>query len=163
VLTLARFVSVLPAWSLFEREAETMRAIIALIAPGARVLVVKPPREICVDPDMPMLNNLTALIVIDRRAMVNTLFADPGMQPVRPRDPALEAAPKMAMSSRWLRPEDRQPLGPLVRLPWADAFMNWRDHFDTIVSLHGRCNGRLDVLGLEQVGVSSIADVYRVR
>jgi hypothetical protein len=163
VLSLARFVSVLPAWSLFEREAEAMRSVIATIAPGARVLVVKPPRETCVDPDMPMLNNLTALVVIDRRAMVNTLFADPGMQPVRPSDPALEAAPKMAMSSRWLRPEDRRGLGPVLRLPWADAFIDWRDHFDTVLSLHGRCDGRLDVPGLEQVGVSSVADVYRAR
>jgi hypothetical protein len=162
-LSVARFVSVLPAWSLYEREVEAMRAVVATIPRGARVLVVKPPTEICHDREMPMLNNVTALAAIDRRAMVNTLFADPGMQPIRPRDPALAAAPKMAMSSDWLNPEDRPRLGPLLPSPWAEAFLHWRDHFDTVVLLHGRCEGRLDVPGLERVGVSTVADVYRAQ
>ncbi len=110
-----------------------------------------------------MLNNVTALVVIDRRAMVNTLFADPGMQPIRVRDPALAAAPKLAMSSRWLEPEDRALLGALLARPWADPFVHWRDHFDTVVSLHGVCHGRIDAPGLERIGGSALVDVYRTR
>jgi hypothetical protein len=162
-LSVARFASIVPAWSEFQREVAEMRAVIAVIPPGARTLVVKPPSEICRDPEMPMFNNLTTLIVIDRRASVNTLFADPGMQPVRFRDPSLAATPKMAMSSWWLLPETRARLGGLAESPWAGPFLNWRDHFDTIVSLHGRCDGRLDVPGLKRVGVSAVADVYRVQ
>jgi hypothetical protein len=161
-LSIGRFVSVLPAWSLYESEVETMRAAFATVPSGARVLVVKP-TEICQDREIQLLKNVTALVTIDRRAMVNTLFADPGMQPIRARDPALAAAPKIVMSSRWLEPDDRAPLGALLEQPWADTFVHWRDHFDTVISLHGVCYGRVDSPELKWVAGSPVADVYRAR
>ena len=69
----------------------------------------------------------------------------------------------MTMNSRWLTPEGRASLGALNKMPWAPAFADWRAHFDTIVSLHGRCDGRLDVPGLDRVAASAVADVYRAR
>jgi hypothetical protein len=163
VLGLARVASVAPGWMAFEAAAASVRDAFAAIPPGARVLVVRPPGDVCSDPDLPMLNNLSAFAVIDRRAMVNTLFADSGMQPVRPRDAAMAAAPKMAMSSSWLSPEGRAPLGKLADAEWAQPYVHWREHFDTIVAMHGKCDGKLDEPGLERVSASAAADVYRVR
>ena len=54
-------------------------------------------------------------------------------------------------------------LGPLLDRPWADPFVHWRDHFDTIVSLHGICYGRIDAPGLERVADSPLVDIYRAR
>lgn len=163
LLGLARVVSVVPGWVAYEAAAVSVRNAFAAIPPGARVLVVRPPGDVCVDPELPLLNNLSTFAVIDRRALVNTLFADPGMQPVRPRDAAIAAGPKIAVSSSWLTPEGRKPLGKLLEADWAEPYVHWRERFDMVVAMHGKCDGALDQPGLERVSVSSIADVYRLR
>lgn len=163
LLGLARVVSVVPGWLGYEAAAASVRDAFAAIPPGARVLVVRPPGDVCVDPELPLLNNLSTFAVIDRRALVNTLFADPGMQPARPRDAAIAAGPKIAVSSSWLSPEGRKPLGKLLDADWAEPYVHWREHFDTVVAMHGKCDVALDEPGLERVSVSSIADVYRLR
>ncbi len=162
-LSVARVVSVVPGWLAYEAAAASVRNAFAAIPPGARVLVVRPPGDVCVDPELPLLNNLSTFAVIDRRALVSTLFADPGMQPVRPRDAAIAAGPKITVSSSWLSPEGRKPLGALLDADWAEPYVHWREHFDTVVAMHGRCGGALDEPGLERVSVSSVADVYRLR
>ena len=60
----------------FQDRAASVRAGLASLPPGARALVVAPTR--CGEFRFPMFGNLTAFAVIDRRAYVNTLFAQSG-------------------------------------------------------------------------------------
>jgi len=163
LVAVARIASVAPDWARFEANAATLRSAFAAIPRGARVLVVRPPGGVCSDPDLPMLSNLSTLAVIDRRAGVNSLFADSGMQPIRPRDEALAGAPKIAISSAWLTPVGRAPLGESAGEPWAQAYVHWREHFDMVVAMHGRCAFALDIPGLDRIAASPLADVYNIR
>ena len=104
-LVATRLVAVAPAFAQFQERAASVREGLAALPPGARALVVAPTR--CADADFLMFQNLTAFAVIDRRAYVNTLFAQSGLQPVAPADPALDGGPTLAMDPRWLTEEGR--------------------------------------------------------
>ena len=103
-----------------------MRAGLAALPAGARALVVQR-RRVAATPTLRCSSNLTAFAVIDRRAYVNTLFAQSGIQPVAPADPALDGGPTLAMDPRWLTEAGRAELpAHMLDAPWAAAFRDWR-------------------------------------
>ncbi len=161
VLTAARLYSVAPAWEAFEDRAAAVRAGLTALPPGARALVVAPGR--CGDADFAMFGNLTAFAVIDRRAYVNVLFAQSGIQPVAPADPALDGGPTLPMDARWLTEAGRASLpAHVVNAPWAAAFRDWRRHFTHVIDAHGGCASTLDAPGLARIGGAAGIDVYRI-
>jgi hypothetical protein len=124
-------------------------------------LVVAP--ETCASPDFLMFENLTAFAVIDRRAYVNTLFAQSGIQPVAPADPALDGAPTLAMDPRWLSEAGRATLpAHMLSAPWAAAFRDWRRHFSHVIDAHGGCAPSVREPGLTRIGGSAGLDIYRI-
>ena len=161
-LTAARLYAVTPAWEAFEDRAASVRAGLTTLPPGAKALVVA--LDHCSrDPDYAMFGNLTAFAVIDRRAYVNVLFAQSGMQPVAPADPALDGAPTLPMDPRWLTAAGRASLpAHLTDAPWAPAFRDWRRHFTHVIDAHGGCASTLHAPGLTRIGGAPGLDVYRI-
>ncbi len=160
-LTAWRLASVAPAWEAFQERAAAVRAGLSSLPAGARALVVQPAR--CGEADFAMFGNLTAFAVIDRRAYVNTLFAQTGIQPVAPADPALDGGPTLPMDARWLTEAGRAALpAHVVNAPWARAFRDWRGHFNYVIDAHGACASTLDAPGLTRVGGAAGIDVYRI-
>jgi hypothetical protein len=160
-LTALRLVWVAPYWEAFQDRAAQARAGLASLPEGARALVVAPTQ--CGDRDFLMFQNLSAFAVIDRRAYVNTLFAQSGIQPVAPTDPALDGGPTLAMDPRWLTPEGRAELpAHMTGAPWAAAFADWRRHFTHVIDAHGGCAPSVSVPGLTRLGGAAGMDVYRI-
>jgi hypothetical protein len=161
-LTAARLYAVTPAWEAFEARAASVRAGLTALPPGARALVVAPD-HCSSDPDFAMFGNLMTFAVIDRRAYVNVLFAQSGMQPVAPADPALDGAPTLTMDPRWLTAAGRASLpAHFLKAPWAPAFRDWRRHFTHVIDAHGACQSTLDAPGLTRIGGAPGLDIYRI-
>jgi hypothetical protein len=160
-MTAARLYAVAPAWAAFQERAETIRAGLAALPQGARALVVSPGD--CKDPEVGSYGSLTVFAVIDRRAYVNTLFAQSGIQPVAPADPALDGGPTIAMDERWLSETERATLpAHLLNKPWSAAFRDWRKHFTHVIDAHAGCASKLDASGLSRIGGAPGLDVYRI-
>lgn len=158
---LMRLALILPNWAAFDAKVTEMREAFRAIPIGSRVLTVRAPG--CDDSARMFEYQLANFAVIDRRSATNLLFAARGMQPIRSRDEKLAAAPPAEISSLWLTEEGRAHISSGPAAPWADVFLNWRDHFDVVVHVHGTCAGELKVPGLELAARSAFADVYRVR
>jgi hypothetical protein len=112
---------------------------------------------------LPWTAALTPFAVIDRRAYVNTLFAQSGIQPVAPADPGLDGGPTLPMDARWLTEAGRAALpAHLKAAPWAAAYRDWRRRFTDIIDAHGACASTLDAAGLTRLGGGGGLDVYRI-
>ena len=98
------------------------------------------------------LRGLANFVVIDRRALVSTLFTGRGMQPVVALDPRMADTPWVAVRPAWLAMHDGSRDRP-----------NWRDVYDVAIALHGDCAWRLNAPGLKQIGESRAAAIYRVQ
>ena len=160
-LTAWRLYAVAPAWAAFQDRAAAVRMGLTALPTGARALVVSPGH--CNAADFAMYGNLTAFAVIDRRAYVNTLFAQTGIQPSAPADPALDGGPTLPMDSRWLTAEGRASLpARLVEAPWAAPFRDWRRHFSHVIDAHSDCASILTIPGLTRIGGAAGIDVYQV-
>ena len=160
-LTAARLAWVAPAWIALQDRAEAVRAALVALPPGARALVVTPAG--CRDPGLTWTTALLPFAVIDRRAYINTLFAQSGIQPVAPADPALDGGPTLPMDARWLSEAGRAELpAHLMAAPWAQAYIDWRRHFTHIVDERGACASTLDAAGLTRLGGGGGLDIYRI-
>lgn len=145
LLCAARVAAAAPGWAEFARDADDFRQAIRVVPAGARALVVAPPADACATGDAQhYFRGLANFVVIDRRALVSTLFTGRGMQPVTQRDPRLADTP-------WTP----------VRPAWLAAHANWREVYDMAILLHGDCAWRLDAGGLTPVAESRVATVYR--
>ncbi len=161
LLAASRLAVVWPAFAAFQTEAAEARAGLAALPRGARALVVAP--QACGSPDLFMFENLTAFAVIDRRAYVNTLFAQSGIQPVAPADPALDGGPTLAMDPRWLSEAGRASLPAyMLKAPWATAFRDWRRHFTHVIDAHRGCAPSVHEPGLTRIGGAAGLDIYRI-
>jgi hypothetical protein len=148
----ARVVATAPDWAEYGREVDSFRQAIRAVAPGARALVVAPPADACdAGNEQQYFRGLANFLVIDRRALVSTLFTGKGMQPVSALDPRVADTPWVAVRPPWLALHDGGRGGP-----------NWRDVYDTAILLHGDCTWRFDEPGLTQIGESGVATIYRV-
>ena len=160
-LTAARVVWVAPVWEAFQDRADAVRAALAVLPEGARALVVAP--QACADRDLPRIDALTVFAVIDRRAYVNTLYAQSGIQPVAPADSALDGGPTLPMDARWLTQKGQAELPAWHReAVWAAPFRDWRRHFTHILDAHGACASAVEAPGLTRLGGGGGLDVYRI-
>jgi hypothetical protein len=160
-LTAARLASVAPAWEALQDRAAEVRAALSVLPQGARALVVAPAG--CRDPSLTWTTALLPFAVIDRRAYVNTLFAQSGIQPVAPADPALDGGPTLPMDARWLTPAGRAELpAHLASATWARPYIEWRRHFTHLIDERGACASTLDAAGLTKLGGGGGIDVYRI-
>ena len=161
VMTAARVAWVAPAWIAMQDRAQTVRAALVALPPGARALVVTPAN--CRDPGLTWTTALLPFAVIDRRAYINTLFAQSGIQPVPPADPALDGGPTLPMDARWLSEAGRAELpAHLTAAPWAPAYIDWRRHFTHVIDERGACASTLDAAGLTRLGGGGGLDIYRI-
>jgi hypothetical protein len=160
-MTAARLYAVTPAWEAFQDRAAAVRSGLSALPRGARALVVAPNQ--CGDPDFTMFANLAAFAVIDRRAYVNLLFAQSGIQPVSAADPILDGGPTLAMDPRWLTAAGRATLpGHQQNAPWAAAFRDLRRHFTHVIDAHAGCASKIEAPGLTRIGGAAGLDVYRI-
>ncbi len=149
----ARVAAAAPGWAEYAREADDFRQAIRAVAPGARALVVAPPAEACeTGAEQHDLRGLANFVVIDRRALVSTLFTGKGMQPVAELDPRMADTPWVAVRPAWLAAHEGGGGAP-----------SWREVYDTAILLHGGCVWRLDAPGLTPIAESRVATIYRVR
>jgi len=160
-LTAARVYAVAPVWERFQDQAAEVRAALTALPPGSRALVVEPSG--CRDPRLPSLTALTPFAVIDRRAYVNTLFAQSGIQPAAPADVALDGSPNLPMDSRWLTPKGQAELPAWhTQAKWAAPYLDWRRHFTHILDAHGACASAVEATGLTRLGGGGGLDIYRI-
>ena len=86
-------------------------------------------------------------VVIDRRALVSTLFTGRGMQPVASADPRLAAMP-------WTPP----------RFDWLARYApDWARLYDIVIAQHVDCDWRPDLAGWTPVAETPEATVYAPR
>lgn len=153
IAVVARVGEAAPTWSAYARQAHDMRQMVRVIAPGAKVLVAESPVGACAKTnDDDYARGLTPFVVIDRRALVSTLFAGRGMQPVERLDPRMDGGPALATRPAWFASHDG-----------ADGRPDWRSVYDTLIALHVGCDWRPDLPGLTAIAEGRDATVYRVR
>jgi hypothetical protein len=142
-----------PGWADYASQTDDFRQAIRAIAPGSRALVVGPPADACMTGNQQQyLRGLANFVVIDRRALVSTLFTGRGMQPALALDPRMADTPWEAVRPVWLATHDGTRGGP-----------NWREVYDVVIAVHGDCPWRLKSPGLTPIGESREATIYRVR
>jgi hypothetical protein len=137
-----------PHWAAYDGDAAEFRHAIGVIPPGARVLVVAPPAGRCPEVDEEdFVRGQMNFVVIDRRALVSTLFTGRGMQPVATRDPRLAEAP-------WTPPT----------LDWLGRHLaDWAGRYDTLIALHVECDWRPEHSGWTPVAETAQATIYAAR
>jgi hypothetical protein len=148
IVVLARVGAAAPLWVAYDAQAANFREAIRVIPPGARALVVAPPAGRCRSLDaQDFTRGLMNFVVIDRRALVSTLFTGRGMQPVAAIDPRLADIP-------WTPP----------RLDWlARHAPDWTKRYDTMIALHVECDWRPDLAGWTPVAETAPATIYAAR
>jgi len=153
VVTLARVGEAAPDWSAYARQAAELRQAIEVIASGERVLVAEPPSSACRPVSaQDYLRGLTSFVVIDRRALVSTLFTGRGMQPVWARDPHMDDTPWLGVPPSWFARHDGR-----------DGRQNWRDSYDALMVLHVGCDWRPDLADLTPISHTAELTIYRTR
>ena len=167
--------SVMRVWGAPNAPAAELRAVIAPVPPGARVLVAMPPVNLrapywrTAPPAVLALGllridyQLPALLAIDRRAFWPFLFSDPSQHPVR------VAAPYAALAVPQGAPPDLASLvaGRSLDPRWPAPFLrHWRQDFDYLLLLDAGAVARLPAplaAGLEPVDAGHFAALFRVR
>ena len=156
-------------WADHREDLAEVRAAIAPVTPGARVLVVRGDTSESTDikptsralPGIDRLDgHLGALLVIERRAFWPLLFADPGQQPVAVRAPYRDIAQSPGDMVDWgqLRPAEPTALA----LASASYLQRWRTRFDYVLLLDAdKATGPVPN-GLAPVRLTPYAALYSV-
>lgn len=139
-LIVVRTGTIAMAWIAHRQDLADVRAAIAGIAPGARVLVARgrPADRTDVEqaaralPGIYRLDgHLAALLLIERRAFWPTLFADPGQQPLCVKAPYDRIAQPLGESVDWPVLSQRDIADDVLRR--AHYLRDWRRHFDHVL------------------------------
>jgi hypothetical protein len=149
------------AWYDHRQDLADLRATIAYVPPGAKVLAAQgeaPDRLV-----MPGLyrldSHLPALLLIERRAFWPLLFADPSQQPLMVRPPYDDIAePSLSENVDWL--VLLHPISPEAAA-LTDYLQNWRGNFDYVLLIDPPPSGPLPS-GLTLVHGGGIAALYRI-
>jgi hypothetical protein len=173
VLFVSRIVLVATVWSGHNADLADMRQVISVIPPGSRVLVVRsddaadpdflagepPSRRFMIDIDA--MTHLPSLLVIERRAFMPLLFADPRKQPLR----VLPPYDRLAINDG-APPYARALEAPTARdLQLAPYLANWRQDYDWVLLLRPHKVPGADHLlpgVLELAAMRDIAAVYQI-
>ena len=130
-----RSLSVAMVWNQHGQDLADLRAAIAQVPPGAKVLALQgepgnaPDRMI---PDLYRLDShLPALLLIERRAFWPLLFADASQQPLIVRPPYDRLAqPLGGETVDWALLQQPLSAETLAEIPY---LKNWRDDFDDVL------------------------------
>jgi hypothetical protein len=127
-------------WVDHRRDLADVRAAIADVPPGARVLAARgePGNVITTDPaerSLPAVyrldGHLAALLLIERRAFWPLLFADPAQQPVIIKPPFDRIAQPLSEPAEWpWLAQDPLPPEALLRARYLD---HWQQNFDEVL------------------------------
>jgi hypothetical protein len=147
-------------WIAHRQDLADLRAAIAFVPPGAKVLAAQgeaPDRLV-----MPGLyrldSHLPALLLIERRAFWPLLFADPSQQPLMVRSP-YDAIAKPALADTVDWPVLAQPISAntAANTPY---LKNWQANFDYVLLIEPPVAGP-EPAGLTLVHAGGIAALYR--
>ncbi|BAM92437.1 hypothetical protein S58_64640 [Bradyrhizobium oligotrophicum S58] len=140
-LMLVRTADIASAWIDHRGDLAELRAAIAQVPPGARVIAahggdspVPSRRERTLPGFRDVDSHLAALLVIERRAFWPLMFAHPSQQPIVIRPAFLRFAASSwtePAAWRWLQPDTL----PDDVLPLARYLANWRSDFDAVLLL----------------------------
>lgn len=154
-------------WMDTRPDLADLRAAIANIEPGARVLVatgstgertVEPTRRVL--PGVYRLtNHLPALLVIERRAFWPLLFADPAQQPVTILPPFDRIAHPLAEPVDWSKLAS-EPYTPDT-LQFARYLVQWRNNFDYVLLIDPRPDFP-NIAKLSPLHDGDFAKLYRI-
>jgi hypothetical protein len=127
-------------WLDHRKDLAEVRAAIADIAPGTRVLAARSyPDELvyAARPERllpglyPTDNHLPALLLIERRAFWPLLFAHPAQQPIRVLPPYDKLSYPVGMPVKWQWLSDQSY--SILQLSVAPYLPNWRSNFDEVL------------------------------
>jgi hypothetical protein len=172
-LIVARTADVAWVWYGHRQDIGDVRAAIAPVGPGARVLVVSTtagsaacgpgePSARCIPGLYRTDGHVAALLLIERRAFWPLLFADPRQQPVRINPPYDAIARPLGEPPSYLRLANGGEAGPDA--PYLE---NWAGKFDYVLLVNADSAGKeLSVVApgqLDLVERAGFAALYRVR
>jgi hypothetical protein len=159
-----RSIHVGAAWFDHRHDLADLRAAIAKVEPGTRVLVARghpghltevQPTERALPGMYRMDGHLAALLLIERRAFWPLLFADPTQQPVIVRPPYAAIAHPLGEPIDWPRLAD----GNADAVPAYAA--HWRDKFDALLLIDPPSPLQAPS-GLQPVHAGDFAVLYRI-
>ena len=169
-LMLLRSACVAATWVGHREDLAEVRAAIAPVTPGARVLVVRgdpsngtnnKPAGRAMPGFYRLDGHLGALLVIERHAFWPLLFADPRQQPVVVNTAYRDTAGPLGDLVGW---RDLRPAAPTVQvLKSAPYLREWRARFDYVLLLEaGSAKGPVPA-GLAPVRLTPYAALYRIQ
>ncbi|EGP08052.1 hypothetical protein CSIRO_2650 [Bradyrhizobiaceae bacterium SG-6C] len=169
-LSAVRTVHVAAAWVDHRQDLTAVRAAIADVKPGSRVLVARghPGHEIAgvvpqerALPGMYRLDgHLGALLLIERRAFWPLMFADPAQQPMTVKPPYDRIAHPLGEPVDWpLLHQDRFSAADLAL---ARYLPDWRGNFDDVLLIDPPTPLQ-PLPGLSPVAANSYAVLYRIQ
>jgi hypothetical protein len=169
LLIVGRSAHVAANWQGRARDLADLRASLASVEPGAKILPARadwplnpPPRDGRILPNVASLDeHLGALAVIEQRAFWPLLFADPRQQPLRVKPPYDRIAqPSNPATAPWrYLVDDRAPARPTGRFAW---LADWRAHFDYVLLMGPKAPPGFTPRGLELVRAGETASLYRI-
>jgi hypothetical protein len=133
-LVAVRSLSVALVWHQHNHDLADLRAAIAQVPPGAKVLALQGPQGDAPDrliPDLYRLDShLPALLMIERRAFWPLLFADASQQPLIVRPPYDRIAQPLGETLEWASLQQPLSAQTLAQTPY---LKNWRGDFDDVL------------------------------
>lgn len=173
-LLLVRIGVVTSTWVDHRADLAEMRQAIDLVAPGGRILVVRPdkgaglrlaPPRHRVFHHAAQLTSLPALAIIEKSAFVSTLYALPGQQPLMLKPPFDRLGgrghvnlPTLDDLSHAYRSKGNTP-------PAASQIETWHTDFDYVVLIYGYGPGAEALIGdlpLEPLLDGDILDLFQI-
>ncbi len=163
-------------WSGHAADLAQLRASIAAIDPGSRVLVAsaereatpaywaRSPRSRVITRFSTAFNHLGALVVLERRAFIPLLFAEPSQQPIRLRPPYDRLAVPVGLPPDYrLLARESWTAAELAKAPYLPGWEQGFDH--VLVLLADAAPGLPGFLPdrLQPVNATGMAALFRVR
>lgn len=155
-------------WLDHRHDLADVRAAIAQVQPGARVLAARghPGDQADLEPANRALpgiyrldGHLAGLLVIERRAFWPLLFADPAQQPLAVKPPFDRIAQPMSEPIEWQWiAQEALPAEALQRAPYLD---HWQQNFDAVLLIDRPATTRSPP-ALSPVYRGSYAELYRI-
>lgn len=150
-------------WHDSRQDVADLRAAIALVKPGAKVLVARGHPGNWTEAEMPtralpginrLDGHLPALLLIERRAFWPLLFADPAQQPVAVRPPYDRLTQPLGEPLDWAVLQQEGRSAP-------HYFDDWREDFDNVLLIDAPASPP-SLTGLTLLRSGSFAVLYRI-
>jgi hypothetical protein len=149
------------AWYDHRQDLADLRAAIAFVPPGAKVMAAEgeAPERLVMPGLYRLDSHFAALLLIERHAFWPLLFADPAQQPLMVLPPYDDIAePSLSEPVEWVLLA--QPITPEAAA-LTDYLQNWRRNFDFVLLVEPPAFGPVPA-GLTLVHAGGIAALYRI-